>query len=135
MHNSYIHLKVVYVRKMEIFNITKFTSVLPAIWPRPQSIDRLVHSGQFCPKNWAIRREEAKKFGVVFFNVYILLVCYLTCSAINRCSSNHCVGRPFQKQHWCIQKIFSSNHAINLKENRKITMQKNYFKINCMDQT
>ena len=105
LYKSYIHLKVVYVMKMAIFNITKFTLVLPAIWPRPQSINCLVHSGQFCPKNWAIQREEAKKFGVFFFfYVYILLVGYLTCSAINRCSSNHCVRRPFQKQHWCIQK-------------------------------
>ena len=59
---------------------------------------------------------------------------YLNCSTINRSSSNHCVGRPFPKPpvDILLKKIFikSYNKCIQ----RKMTMQKDYFRVNCMDQ-
>ena len=47
-------------------------------------------------KTGSDQQEEAKKFGAIFKKCTYI---YLTCSAINRCSSNHCVWRPFPTLH------------------------------------
>ena len=100
-------------KNCKLFNITKFTLVLPTFRLRLQSIYCLFHAS-FALKTGAVSREEAKKFGVFLKkSTYILPVGYLNYSAINWSSSNHCVRRPFQKQPWCIlrKKIFNKSYS------------------------
>ena len=61
----------------------------------PQSVNFLVYVIAAI-KTGSGQQEEAKKFGIIFKKCTYI---YLTCSAINRCSSNHCVWRPFPTLH------------------------------------
>ena len=57
-------------KNCKLFNITKFTLVLPTFRLRLQSIYCLVHAS-FALKTGAVSREEAKKFGVFFKKIDI----------------------------------------------------------------
>ena len=57
-------------KNCKLFNITKFTLVLPTFRLRLQSIYCLVHAS-FALKTGAVSREESKKFGVFLKKIYI----------------------------------------------------------------